>query len=235
MVSKVMVAAVMALIASAAKEARAATIYTGTYADSSVPVSVLIGNVPSMGGTYMAYLTEVGGCHHFVALDSSTLSQNWTLWVNNPSGFVEILSSSYSNYDPFSCGSPAMAALNYGGYYFDIHGGNGNDALFEDNPAGDTYMYGGSGNDWLEDHDVTASVYGQDGNDIIWMDNASNVAYFDAGNGDDCLHITPGASSNRSTILSRSHCGSGSDKFSTAFGGVSLPPDGSCEAFTTCP
>ena len=70
-------------------------------------------------------------------------------------------------------------------------GGNLNDTIIVANTARYAAVYGGSGDDYIENNAADVYMWGQDGNDTI-INNGGNSCLIFAGNGDDTVEITKG-------------------------------------------
>ena len=70
-------------------------------------------------------------------------------------------------------------------------GGNLNDTIIVANTARYAAVYGGSGDDYIENNAADVYMWGQDGNDKI-INNGSNSCLIFGGNGDDTVEITKG-------------------------------------------
>jgi hypothetical protein len=77
------------------------------------------------------------------------------------------------------------APLNYNGRYVDLVGNGGDDKLVSG--AGDTWHWGGGGNDYSQSYNPNGNQFGEDGNDMIYSGNTGAIGglYGDAGY--DCL------------------------------------------------
>ena len=70
-------------------------------------------------------------------------------------------------------------------------GGNLNDTIIVANTARYAAVYGGSGDDYIENNAADVYMWGQDGNDKI-INNGANSCLIFGGNGDDTVEITKG-------------------------------------------
>ena len=70
-------------------------------------------------------------------------------------------------------------------------GGNLNDTIIVANTARYAAVYGGSGDDYIENNAADVYMWGQDGNDKI-INNGGNSCLIFGGNGDDTVEITKG-------------------------------------------
>jgi len=73
------------------------------------------------------------------------------------------------------------------GHYIDFYGEYDNDTLNNEMADTDTFLHGGPGNDQLFNYDPTAGLYGEDGNDNICSYGTGSSEDLEGGNGVDCL------------------------------------------------
>ena len=104
-----------------------------------------------------------------------------------------------------------LTGLNHGGRYLDVYGLDGNDRL-DCGRAGDSWLFGGNGNDVLFSI-AAGNLYGGAGIDqIIAASNTFTSEVLSGGSGNDCLD-------DRNVAAAVIDCGSGSsDHLATYYG-----------------
>jgi hypothetical protein len=182
----------------------------------------IVNRDPVDGSHWVSWRNNATGECRFNRIGDSALVDNIFLMAGfggNDTLIVETGNRSF-------CGYPT-APPNYGGFFLNLYGSDGNDNL--QSGYGDTSIAGGAGNDVIFSGRGSAYHYGEDGNDTIVLTSfptGSGGAIY-GGNGNDCLSV--------SISSVTSSCGPGVDQWSGP-GGVGSKPT-SCETYSTacCP
>lgn len=122
--------------------------------------------------------------------------------------------------------SGSWSVLAYSGHYLDVYGQADDDITEVRLTAGDTYVYGGAGNDHAYSNIEAPLINGEEGNDssmaTIWSTSYEYLIDTGVNTSNDCLM----ASGPQSEILGFS-CGAGTDTYRIFTSGS--PTDGTCE------
>jgi hypothetical protein len=219
-ISRIVRGAAFAVITASATAASATDLYN--------PFPFETGNIeaeayhdPWDGSEWLTWRSGTTGSCRFVFLGTGQLKTNYIVHMPAGGSFGRVIST---NWPTVYCGAN-MQPLRYGGGFLDFVGGDGADT-FECLGTGDTFLWGGGGNDLLRGYRPGVQIMGGAGNDTIYSQMTS-VSYYDAGDGDDWLFITRAANVSPVQARTRIFCGPGNDFFSTLQFGSTGPAD--CE------
>jgi Ca2+-binding RTX toxin-like protein len=214
---KLLVVGVLALGFAMARPAMATTDLYPPY--GSQPVSAMIGsytgrNSQGVSITYQVVLWQnksSGACQFTVIGNGSGLNDNYI--VHGTSGADRLYIQGGTNW--FCATYYTIRPLVYGGYYLDVTGAAGND-IVENGGPGDSFVYGGDGDDGVSSWSAYGVIAGEDGNDSLYSENLNQVVVGGAGN--DCLYSASGSAQTFD-------CQDGSDSWA----GTQVPGAVSCE------
>jgi hypothetical protein len=207
--------AAFAVLAASSGSAAARTVISNPFG-VSVAVDVIIGSKTNPSGAVEQVVVwqQVGTdtCQTTVIGNASGLDDDYLVQLSNDRDLLWIPASDWGVGSCLGHGT----TLSRAGHYIDVDMLAGND---DGNAIGDTYLYGGTGNDRLRTFDPVGGVFGDDGDDTLSAESSSGTEErLDGGNDNDCLDDF----SQSSAFFD---CGPGEDQF------VGSPTDGenNCE------
>jgi Ca2+-binding RTX toxin-like protein len=204
-------------VMAAAGDASALIVLNNPFSDHGAATAYIGHDTITSQELVMWKEVSTGACITQVVGNVGTgLNDNAVVTAGPNSDWIQIWNGAYS----FSWCGAMVTGLNYAGHTFDINGGRLGDVLISG--SGNTYIYGGAGNDIIEnDGGAGLLLSGDSGNDLVEVDEPSNHGIYAGGAGDDCLILDVLVTN------ANASCGDGNDYWS---GPGTMPAD--CERTT---
>jgi hypothetical protein len=173
---------VLAAIYAVPRTAVALTTAPSPYASAKIYVGAT-----SSGNTYVVFcnlaaagvgaLQQIGG--------PSGLFDNVQVLGGSGHDNIQVLNGSTSD----SCAAGLSQGPIYGTHYLDVYGGGGDDSIDVEPPSGDTYSFGGAGNDVVWNFSSIGNIFGDAGDDELHLFSGATTKADGAqgGDGNDCL------------------------------------------------
>jgi Ca2+-binding RTX toxin-like protein len=215
---KIACAAVFSVASFASAKASAVVTITSPFTNAGIA----IGAAGATGGAMVACFEEGGfGSGMGFRMEhlgfSAGLSDDFVIVGGSGNDVVIFVQSTTTSF----CGL-TLSPLKYNGHFLDIHGVDGADFIL--GAQGDTFYFGGVGNDMMFHYSPIGRSFGGAGNDQVLSFSSGNGDRIFGESGADCLFDST------ATFITYD-CGSGSDKFSNS---PKPPGTVSCETATSC-
>jgi Ca2+-binding RTX toxin-like protein len=147
----------------------------------NAPMNVYIG---MSGGVAKAVFLNrsTNACATSLLGNGSGLTNDFLIMGGSDMDFLIVVGGLAPRFDV--CGT-SVFSLSFNGHFLDVSGNGGVDFVF--NGTGDSWAYGGEGNDTVQTFSPVGNAFGENGNDRVFGTSAVSSDRLFGQAGDDCL------------------------------------------------